>query len=34
VPFNEFRENVESREIDTEFSLLRKLTETKEHLEN
>ena len=34
VPLFEFSESMESRELDAEFSLLRKLTETKEHLEN
>ena len=34
VPANEFRETMRARELDAEFRLLRKLTETKEHLQN
>lgn len=32
VPTSEFRETMKARELDAEFRLLRKLTETKEHL--
>ena len=34
VPLNEFQDSTECRELEAEFKLLRKLTETKEHLEN
>ena len=34
VPSNEFRMTMQARELDAEFRLLRKLTETKEHLQN
>ena len=34
VPTGEFRETMKARELDAEFRLLRKLTETKEHLQN
>lgn len=34
VPFNEFNESMNARELDAEFRLIRKLTETKEHLAN
>ena len=34
VPLHEFRESMEARDLDAEFRLLRKLTETKEHLQN
>lgn len=34
VPLPDFRESMMSRELDMEFRLIRKLTETKEHLEN
>ena len=34
VPLHEFAESMEARELDAEFRLIRKLTETKEHLEN
>lgn len=31
VPLHEFQESMEARDLDAEFRLLRKLTETKEH---
>ena len=31
VPTYEFRESMDARDLDAEFRLLRKLTETKEH---
>mmetsp|Transcript_23125 Transcript_23125/g.30805 ORF Transcript_23125/g.30805 Transcript_23125/m.30805 type:complete len:81 (-) Transcript_23125:1099-1341(-) len=31
VPLPEFQESMEARDLDAEFRLLRKLTETKEH---
>ena len=31
VPTHEFRESMDARDLDAEFRLLRKLTETKEH---
>lgn len=34
VPVYEFEENMHARELDAEFRLLRKITETKEHLQN
>lgn len=34
VPLNEFNESMNARELDAEFRLIRKLTETKEHLAN
>ncbi len=34
VPLPEFQESMEARDLDAEFRLLRKLTETKEHQEN
>ena len=34
VPLAEFQESMESRDLDAEFRLLRKLTETKEHSNN
>jgi hypothetical protein len=34
IPLSEFQESMESRELDLEFQLLRKLTETKEHQQN
>ena len=34
VALHEFRESMEARDLDAEFRLLRKLTETKEHLLN
>ena len=34
VPAHEFRMTMQARELDAEFRLLRKLTETKEHLQN
>ena len=34
VKLAEFQESMDCRELDAEFRLLRKLTETKEHLQN
>jgi len=34
VPVPEFPESMQFRELEAEFRLLRKLTETKEHLQN
>ena len=34
VPLPEFQESMEARDLDAEFRLVRKLTETKEHQEN
>ena len=34
VPLHDFKESMEARDLDAEFRLLRKLTETKEHLQN
>ena len=34
VPLPEFQESMEARDLDAEFRLLRKLTETKEHQNN
>lgn len=34
VPPAEFKESREARDLESEFRLLRKLTETKEHLQN
>jgi protein tyrosine phosphatase len=34
VPLAEFNESMRVRELDAEFRLIRKLTETKEHVEN
>lgn len=34
VAANAFRQTMQARELDAEFRLLRKLTETKEHLNN
>ena len=34
VPLSEFSESMSCRELDAEFRLLRKLTETKEHIQN
>ena len=34
VPLHEFQESMEARDLDAEFRLLRKLTETKEHQSN
>ena len=34
VPLHEFQESMEARDLDAEFRLLRKLTETKEHQNN
>lgn len=34
VVTSDFRETMHARELDAEFRLLRKLTETKEHLSN
>jgi hypothetical protein len=34
VPLPEFHNSMMCRELDLEFRLLRKLTETKEHLDN
>jgi hypothetical protein len=31
VPTSEFRETMKAREVNEEFRLIRKLTETKEH---
>lgn len=34
VPLSEFQDSMEARDLDAEFRLLRKLTETKEHQNN
>ena len=34
VPLKEFNDSMQARELDAEFRLIRKLTETKEHLSN
>ena len=34
VKLADFQESMDCRELDAEFRLLRKLTETKEHLQN
>ncbi len=34
VPLDEFQASMESRDLETEFRLVRKLTETKEHTSN
>ena len=34
VPLHEFQESMDARDLDAEFRLLRKLTETKEHQSN
>ena len=34
VPLPDFQESMEARDLDAEFRLLRKLTETKDHLNN
>jgi hypothetical protein len=34
VPTHEFRDTLSARDLDAEFRLLRKLTETKEHVSN
>ncbi len=34
MPLDEFNESMLARELDAEFRLIRKLTETKEHLAN
>ena len=31
---NDFQDSMASRDLETEFRLLRKLTETKEHMQN
>lgn len=34
VPLSDFQDSMRSRELEAEFRLLRKLTETKEHIQN
>jgi hypothetical protein len=34
VPLDQFQASMESRDLETEFRLVRKLTETKEHTMN